>query len=1231
MIPSDITINPLSGYGDSSVDMSMEEYTGRKPLPTREVWVYDADDTTSDMVEVDQYPKEEFIALNDPLSFTMVALGGTVTVTGSSNSASIVPVSFSDQLQFSLEVNGVPQDTWTVDSPGIAGDIGATEQYNFSMTVTVPENRTLEKKTWTFAISNGSHITTAVITIVQDEGVMTYSDIEVSLTYHSVIPASGGSSSPTLTYRQTWGWNGNITNGGVLTSGAEVVYSGDHTNTTTGVVILPSRGTVLGDRLTVVSGVTVSMNGKSTSVQSDVYQEKNVPVEFSVVSDFHYDAGIIPASGGSKSPVLGGYFNITFSSGSVLGNLQAIDAPEGTQIIDTYRTYSMTSAPGFTIDTGNGTVTAENRGTVLGAQRSCGDITSTLNTTLVVSVSYADNDTFIRSSSTTLDSPVSQEGNTIESYYESQADLSWPSPIPASGGISDPTGDRVAGAVLTSGSRTLLADLRDAGYITYTYHRTLTVTQAAEGLSVVNTDQIQASSRGTVVGNDRTIRFNCDDYYDGSILAEYGGGTVYYKFATLAASVTQSKNIPVSLTSQAGFNYPSGDIPASGGSKSPITTGDVTVYFSSGSTTTHSTVSDYNGYTITASSVWSMVAASGFSINTSNGTVTAANRGTTAGERRLSGNVSRTLNWTLTIDSAYGGGTLTSSNSHTEITPVAQAANIATYGAITLNVPSSVIIAAGGQTYTISPAASQTVSFSSGSSRSGSISFSYAQISSVSGFSLSRNIVTAANNQSTSAKTYTVNVTATGEGSVSAVKSVVFHQAAGQMTYSDIILNVSYPIIHAGGGISKPTVTYYQPWGWNGATTGGGIVTSGGTLTYSGTSVSTSNGIVSTGSKGTTISDITTVTTATVTVALNGKSASEQVAVQQAANAITRSAYSNPSVTITSVDTIPASGGSISSGSCTYSQTKTDTYTSGATKPTTIVGTISAYSYPSVSWSTVSAGSKGITVSGITNVGNIICTVTLNGKSGSDTEMVKQAANAATYGDVTISGTASVSDIPARGGSVNSATGLSASQTVSFTSGSTRAGSVTLSYSTVSAPNLATTVKARTQVGTMTATATGEGSKTAMISIEVYQQANSSIDTYLSPIINTPNPSHNFSKDGGTWATGVTVSQNGTRTYTSGSTLPITGSASFTLSENVDWLSTSGRNITATANPTASSRSATVTINATGSGGATSRASLSITQDGGTYLEVSPTSLTFDADGGTKTLTIDTNESWTIS
>lgn len=110
---------------------------------------------------------------------------------------------------------------------------------------------------------------------------------------------------------------------------------------------------------------------------------------------------------------------------------------------------------------------------------------------------------------------------------------------------------------------------------------------------------------------------------------------------------------------------------------------------------------------------------------------------------------------------------------------------------------------------------------------------------------------------------------------------------------------------------------------------------------------------------------------------------------------------------------------------------------------------------------------------------------------------IYQEANAITsYGSVSVTSHGSASDIPAGGGSVK-ASGGKGSQTITYTSTATRAGSVTCgTYSTVSADDLCKTIKERTKIGNSTATLTGEGGKTATASVAVYQQANNVGDWY---------------------------------------------------------------------------------------------------------------------------------------
>lgn len=88
-------------------------------------------------------------------------------------------------------------------------------------------------------------------------------------------------------------------------------------------------------------------------------------------------------------------------------------------------------------------------------------------------------------------------------------------------------------------------------------------------------------------------------------------------------------------------------------------------------------------------------------------------------------------------------------------------------------------IPAAGAIYNIKPTASQTVSFTSGDTRAGSISFSYAAKNTVTGFSNDEETVTVQQNLTTSPRNgFIVTVTASGEGSRSDSVDVTFNQAA---------------------------------------------------------------------------------------------------------------------------------------------------------------------------------------------------------------------------------------------------------------------------------------------------------------------------------------------------------------------------------------------------------------------------------------------------------------------
>lgn len=125
---------------------------------------------------------------------------------------------------------------------------------------------------------------------------------------------------------------------------------------------------------------------------------------------------------------------------------------------------------------------------------------------------------------------------------------------------------------------------------------------------------------------------------------------------------------------------------------------------------------------------------------------------------------------------------------------------------------------------------------------------------------------------------------------------------------------------------------------------------------------------------------------------------------------------------------------------------------------------------------------------------------TFDGQTVSSTINIYQEANQASYGVLT-GGSISASDIPASGGT-SSTSVTNMSQTISYTSGSTRAGTVTYSKtSEITVSSLGTTVKARTKVGQVTVTYTGEGSVTANKTVDIYQAENKVINSNYNPRI----------------------------------------------------------------------------------------------------------------------------------
>ena len=241
-----------------------------------------------------------------------------------------------------------------------------------------------------------------------------------------------------------------------------------------------------------------------------------------------------------------------------------------------------------------------------------------------------------------------------------------------------------------------------------------------------------------------------------------------------------------------------------------------------------------------------------------------------------------------------------------------------------------------------------------------------------------------------------------------------------------------------------------------------------------------------------------------------------------------------------------------------------------------------ALTYTRANSGSVSGSGTSVTMGNNTSTSTRSGTVTLTqAETGKKlTVSCSQSASYKSYSEITASGGA-VTDIPASGGTRSSfSTMPSYSQTWGWNGSTTGGGTITsgasISYGTaVSAGSLGTTVKSRTQVGTLTGTLSLNG-KTKSVSVPVYQAANEFTGyTYGSWSVSLTASSYTIGNTGGS----VTLYPNASRpryaNYTSGSnTRDGSNSATPSLSTNgTSGFSLSGTTLSASENTSTSSRS----------------------------------------------------------
>lgn len=640
-----------------------------------------------------------------------------------------------------------------------------------------------------------------------------------------------------------------------------------------------------------------------------------------------------------------------------------------------------------------------------------------------------------------------------------------------------------------------------------------------------------------------------------------------------------------------------------------------------------------NGNLVSTDNVTPVLSGSATGFSISGVTVTASNRTTIVGTER-------SITVTGKFSNTFDGQTVSAN------IVIKQEANTVSYSDITITKETPINLSApmhinikvsDGLSY------SQKATYTSGATTdiTTGANTTYSVQNPVTGFTLSNNILIVTSNKSLNPRNgfvVRINILLNGK---TAIKDITYNQAAGYYTYANPVVTLTCNDVPASGGSVKTgNVTYSQTYGWNGVTTGAGVITEGEAY------ISWSGGVDNIPSLGTTVKSRTKVGVLGVTVNINGKSGNANADIYQAENKVINNNY-NPRITAYGTPTISiGSGLTAAGGSATVSASVTNTetynalYSSGSTGPNqtrsvsgslSISMTANGNSRFSLSGNTITHSSMGtnettdtITIKAV-NDGDSSKSATAS-KSITNSKTVKSTSGGIyTYGDV-IAGTVTNGIIPASGGSATAKAGNATQSwnksatitTYQYDSGSTKdvttenasSGTNSVPPSTTSieasAPSKGTTISPQTTVRTYGFIWAANG-KSADGYMYIYQEANK-IESYNYgswTIAISANPT-SLPATGGTSTITSSCTRSKTPVYTSGSTGTATSESAtptLALTTNPGGFTLSGNKLTAANNPIGA-KTATVTASYSG---ATSK-SVSVTQaagpDGIGYMQI---------------------------
>lgn len=179
--PSWLIVDPASGSGNGSISNSANAHTGRVAR-TGVVTVTGVGVSAPETYNVTQTPKAEFASFDDGTEMSAPKTGGTVTVTGKTNSSKLYFRWNGDVSDVEIPSTYQANGSSTNNNEAISGDPGAVSEFIFSISFTFPENTTIEEVNRTLVLeANGGQSVQIVIKQSAGDAYITVDPTEITI------------------------------------------------------------------------------------------------------------------------------------------------------------------------------------------------------------------------------------------------------------------------------------------------------------------------------------------------------------------------------------------------------------------------------------------------------------------------------------------------------------------------------------------------------------------------------------------------------------------------------------------------------------------------------------------------------------------------------------------------------------------------------------------------------------------------------------------------------------------------------------------------------------------------------------------------------------------------------------------------------------------------------------------------------------------------------------------